>query len=364
MSMTPRLAMSGSGQNYSLELSGLDAKELQNAERIKKGAWNESQWEAFANQTVRKAVNAEDDRSAITVITKAARTVLKTYSTSFFIVTRFLPPEKRNDVELIYAAVRYPDEVVDSFPLSAAQKISRLRTWRYTFDRALGLSVHDGLRVGLPVFAVGFADVVRRHGIPPEYYHAFLDAMESDTRYRTFATLQDLIDSYIYGSAIVVGYFLAYVYGTSPAGTFKRIMESSRDLGIALQLTNFVRDVGEDRIRRRLYLPTELLEQEGLTVRDIDAKKNRHAHFRVIHRFALYAEEYYDRAEANLDAFSPDCHHAIRSCIGVYRSLNRRILSSTAAIDSRISLPWYHKFRHLPISKYWKIPAGFLRSAL
>ena len=344
---------------------GVEGKKFPLPQSIRKHdstVWTEEEWNAFDSEIREKCLRAVSEESTLSILTRAARKVLRTYSSSFFIVTRFLPPVKRDAVELVYAAVRYPDEIVDSFPLAPHQRTEKLQAWRNAYDEALTLSVRQGLEKGLPVFAVGFAEVTRRYNIPPAYYHSFIEAMQADAEPRYYSTMSDLIDSYIYGSAIVVGYFLSYIYGPSKPSEFVRALQSSRNLGIALQLTNFLRDVGEDRRRGRLYIPMEMLYQEGLTLYELDAKTNRQSHRRVLRQFAAQAEHYYTKAERDLDAFSPDCLTAIRACIGVYRALNNRILSSPDTIDKRISLPWREKFRHLPSTKYWKIPFEFIRA--
>ena len=216
--------------------------------------WSRDRWNEIEQETRRRALAAGTEEGAWEVLTRQARAVLKTYSTSFFIVTRFLPAAKRAQVEAIYAAVRYPDEVVDSFPLTQVERAKDLDAWTESYDMALGCkSVRESLVYGAPCFVAGFAEVVRRAGIPAEHYHAFMDAMRLDVWPRRFETLQDLIDNYIYGSAIVVGYFLTYVYDAVSPRHFDRALKSARDLGIALQLTNFLRDVAEDQRRNRIY---------------------------------------------------------------------------------------------------------------
>ncbi len=284
-------------------------------------------------------------------IARQARCVLKTYSTSFFLVTRFLPPEKRAEVEVIYASVRYPDEIVDTFPVSQPRKLELLQEWVDGYEAGL-----QG-RVGIPPFLAAFTEVVRRREIPHEHYRSFLQAMRQDVEPRPYSTMDDLVDSYIYGSAIVVGYFLAYVYGASD---FPRALESSRNLGIALQLTNFLRDVGEDQRRGRVYLPADLLQAEGISQLDVDDHEQLEALKRVLRRVSAIAEEHYAASERDLDAFSPDCVTAIRACIDVYRQLNLRIGRSAEGVRHRESVPMVTKFQVLPRSKYWRLPLAWL----
>jgi phytoene synthase len=304
--------------------------------------WDEITWRKF------DASMAKADWHAIA---RQARHVLKSYSTSFFLVTRFLPPQKRAEVEVIYAAVRYPDEVVDSFPVTSTRRLELLQEWADGYEAGL-----RGQR-GVPPFLSAFTEVVRRREIPPEHYRSFLEAMRLDVEPRLYISMDDLIDSYVYGSAIVVGYFLAYVYGGSD---FPRILASSRALGIALQLTNFLRDVSEDRRRGRVYLPQDLLRAQGIVNLDVDDPTQLDALNRVLRQVSAIAEEHYAASERDLDAFAPDCVTAIRACIDVYRQLNLRIGRSAEGVRHRESVPLATKFHVLPPSKYWKLPLAWL----
>lgn len=323
--------------------------------------WDEARWTAYERDTRRRALAASAAPAAWAQIVRASRRVMRAYTTSFFIVSRFLPRRKRERVEVIYATVRYPDEVVDSFPLAPGNRLARLDAWAAAYEAALACGdLGASLRQGVPCFLAAFREVVREHNIPPEHYRAFLDAMRRDIRPRPFATLADLIDSYIYGSAIVVGYFLAHVYRASAPGQFPRALESARDLGIALQLTNFLRDVGEDQRRGRVYLPQDLLQAEGIANADARDPALHAAFDRVIKAVAREAERYYARSARNLDAFAPDSRVAIQACLDVYGLLNRRILRSARSLAQRASVPWREKLRPLPPSKYWRIPLAYL----
>ncbi len=320
---------------------------------------SQAHWEDDFTRATRQALAGTEEK-ALHVLTRMARGVLRRYSSSFFIVTRFLPPEKRAQVELIYAAVRYPDEVVDTFALAPEQKRELLARWRQAYSCALNeSSVQAMLRRGIPPIVAGFAKVVRETGIPPQHYHEFLDAMEADIEPRRYATLEDLTENYIYGSAIVVGYFLTYVYGASAPAEFSRALEVSRRLGIALQLTNFLRDVVEDRGRGRLYLPMDLLRGEGLFEPDLISDRGRLATGRVLSKLGEVARADYAFSRANLDAFAADSQVAIRACIDVYGLLNDRV-SSDAALQCRQSVSAWRKFLSLPASKYWRLPLAYL----
>ncbi len=325
--------------------------------------WSLDEWTRLEQRTRARALDAGSESAAWRLIIKQARRVMRAYTTSFFIVTRFLPSAKQSEVEAIYAAVRYPDEIVDTFPLSADERLRLLDRWQENYEISLRTSsLLDGLRLGVPCFLTTFAKVVRERHIPHEYYLAFLDAMRRDTRSGAFATLDDLIENYIYGSAVVVGFFLTHVYGARTEHDFERALGSARNLGIALQLTNFSRDVAEDRRRGRIYLPLDMLRAEGIEdLTNLDDRQAKAVH-RVRRRLAHIARKFYADALADLDAFNSDCRAAIFACTEVYGRLNERIAASHHKINQRESVPLREKFRVLPSSKYWRIPlAYFLR---
>jgi 15-cis-phytoene synthase len=323
--------------------------------------WNRTEWirhDALVRErALRNKPGSDDERRALV---RFGRHVLRRYSTSFFIVTRFLPPLKRAQVDMIYAAVRYPDEIVDTLALDAAHRRQLLAEWRAEFDRALQAgSIREALLQGLPVILAGMAQVIRETGLPPKYYHSFLDAMEADIAPQPYATLDDLIENYIYGSATVVGYFLVYVYGSTTPADFQRAMRAARQLAIALQLTNFLRDVTEDHSRGRLYLPQDMLQRHGFDG-SFKTTAGQDALEKTVRDLARYADDAYNDAEANLDAFAADCRLAIESCIRVYGELNRRVAIGATTLERRESVPLRRKLSVLPSSKYWRLPLAWM----
>ena len=309
-------------------------------------SWTRDRWDALDRRVSSRTLALPSD-AAMREIGGAARGILRAFSSSFFLVTRFLPASKRANVDIIYAAVRYPDEIVDTFPLPANAKRDSLDRWQRQYETALELpDVPARLAARVPWILAGFTEVVQRAGIPPQHYREFLAAMGRDVEPRPFHTLDDLIANYVYGSAVVVGYFLAHVYGTEGGAPMADAYRSARDLGIALQLTNFARDVFEDRRRGRLYIPTEIVEDRGMRG--------------GIAYLSEHAEQHYERAAATLDVFAADTRPAIRACIDVYRMLNRRILQARDTGQVRHSVPMSQKLAALPADKYWRVPLAYL----
>ncbi len=324
--------------------------------------WNPGQWAEFEAALKREARAARGEEDAWRIVARAALRIMARYSTSFYIVSRFLPPHKRERVEVIYASVRYPDEVVDTFDISAAERVRRLDAWSEDYERALRMpDFCSAIAEGVTPVLAGFARVVRESRIPPEHYRAFLAAMRMDVFPRPFETMDDLIGSYIYGSATVVGYFLTHVYGPAQPDGLEQALAGARELAIALQLTNFIRDVREDRRRGRVYLPQDLLRAAGADMDRLEDPANRRRVIGVIRRVAAHAEEAYRRAEEAVDDFAPDSRVAIRACIDVYRTLNRRVSASDDCVVRRESVSLWHKFLALPACKYWHLPLYAVR---
>ena len=96
-------------------------------ENIFMGEWSPEEWMDYEKSHLNKLNSPSSDNNGINVAIKYSRKVLKTHSTSFFIVTRFLPKYMRNEVELVYGSVRFPDEIVDSFNISDIEKKSLLK---------------------------------------------------------------------------------------------------------------------------------------------------------------------------------------------------------------------------------------------
>ena len=326
------------------------------------GQWDPEQWRQLEAALRRDLRTASDDKTAWKYVTRAAMRVMAQYSTSFYIVSRFLPFHKRERVEVIYASVRYPDEVVDSFDIPDEERLQRLDEWSVNYEKALRINDLCGaVAEGVTPLLAAFAKVVREARIPPEHYRAFLMAMRMDVSPRPFQTLDDLIESYVYGSAIVVGYFLTHVYGPAKPELMPNALASARNLAIALQLTNFIRDVKEDHRRGRVYLPQNLLHSAGADMDRLNDSDNRKRIIGVIQQVGAFAEDAYRRTAEDLDVFAPDSRVAIKACVDVYRKLNQRIIASNDCVMRRESVSGWQKFMVLPTRKYWHLPLYAVR---
>ena len=175
---------------------------------------------------------------------------------TYYLATLLLPHAKRPFVHALYGFARYADEIVDDLAstLSPQEKADVLRTW--------SSGVLADLSAGKSNDAVGAAlvDTVTRFKIPHQHFVDFLHSMEMDLTVSTYANYEALSE-YVYGSAAVIGLEMVPILGALSDDAY----ESAKKLGIAFQLANFIRDVGEDLDRGRIYLPLDELAAHGVT---------------------------------------------------------------------------------------------------
>lgn len=175
---------------------------------------------------------------------------------TYYLATLLLPPAKRPFVHALYGFARYADEIVDDLAstLSPQEKADVLRTW--------SSGVLADLSAGKSNDAVGAAlvDTVTRFKIPHQHFVDFLHSMEMDLTVSAYANYEALSE-YVYGSAAVIGLEMVPILSALSDDAY----ESAKKLGIAFQLANFIRDVGEDLDRGRIYLPLDELAAHGVT---------------------------------------------------------------------------------------------------
>ncbi|MEU3791269.1 phytoene/squalene synthase family protein [Streptomyces fructofermentans] len=171
---------------------------------------------------------------------------------TYFLATRLLPVERRPAVHALYGFARWADDIVDGLDplLTTARRAAALAALRAELERGL----RDG-RSGEPVVRA-LADTARRYAIDHQHFDDFMASMHSDLDVTDYATYEDLC-AYTHGSAAVIGLQMLPVLGTVVPR--EEAAPHAAALGVAFQLTNFLRDVGEDLDRGRVYLPADLL---------------------------------------------------------------------------------------------------------
>jgi 15-cis-phytoene synthase len=188
------------------------------------------------------------------------RALHRKHGRTYYLATRLLPTWKRRHVHALYGFTRYADEIVDrTEAMPPAERASQLRKWSGRFVAGLrGEPVDDPLLPAvLHTIAVFDLDV--------DDFATFLRSMAMDLTITSYDTYEDLL-VYMEGSAAVIGTMMLPILGSADPVAAR---EPARQLGLAFQLTNFIRDVAEDVERGRIYLPLADLSRFGVTPGDL-----------------------------------------------------------------------------------------------
>jgi phytoene synthase len=252
---------------------------------------------------------------------------------NFYYSFLLLPATLRRSMCALYAFMRHTDDLADE-PAPDGEPRRRLDAWRQSLDRALTGGPATGWP-GLPALV----DTVERHAIPRRYLEEVLDGVEMDLEPQPFATFEDL-HGYCYRVASVVGLCCIHIWGyRSDDGRAEELAEAC---GVALQLTNILRDVREDATRGRIYLPEVDLKAFGVEPEDLVAGRTNDRLRALLEFESRRAYEYYEQA-AHLDRLiAPVGRPVLRTIVGIYRTLLDEIVRRQYEVmASRVSLsPW------------------------
>jgi phytoene synthase len=267
------------------------------------------------------------------------------HSRSFHFASRFLPFAKRRAVRALYAFCRVTDDIVDH-PDGDVE--AKLEEWRK--KNLAPVAARDDL------VTIAWTDTRSRYGIPVRYAEQLVEGVAQDihpSRYRTFEELA----KYCYGVASTVGLMAMHIIGfKGPAVPY------AIKLGVALQLTNILRDVGEDWRAGRVYLPQDELLAYGLTEADLDAgcvddRWRSFLQFQIERNRQLYAE-----ARPGIQYLSKDGRLAIAAASDVYSAIlddiedhdydvfRRRAYVTTGKKVRRLVSLWRHTWRN---GRHW-----------
>ena len=251
------------------------------------------------------------------------RQLNKKFGKTYYLATLLLPPAKRPYVHALYGFARYADEIVDdlSSTLSMAEKAKALNTWGNEF-----LANYESGQTNDPV-CLAVMDTVKRWNIPKEHFAAFLHSMEMDLTVTEYETYEDLYE-YVYGSAAVIG--LQMVPILEP--TNELAYQYATDLGVAFQLANFIRDVGEDLDRGRVYLPLAELAEFGVTRADLEKRIATPAIKAALKKQIARVRDLENRSRAGIAMLDP----ASQPCIETARILYCGIVDEVEKIDYEV----------------------------
>jgi phytoene synthase len=265
---------------------------------------------------------------------------------TYYLATLLLPPGKRPYVHALYGFARYADEIVDdlSSTLTDQEKADWLGSWGEAFlaDARKGRS-ND------PV-AKAVVDTVLRWEIPLEHFEAFLHSMRMDLTVTEYETYEDLYE-YVYGSAAVIGLQMVPILEPTSPAAYERAM----DLGVAFQLANFVRDVGEDLDRGRVYLPMGELNAAGVTRADLEMRIATPTIKNALREQIARVRALEERSRSGIDLLHPSS----RDCIEAARVLYCGIVDAVENIDYEV----FTKRATVPMTRRLAVAAPAWRRA-
>jgi 15-cis-phytoene synthase len=263
---------------------------------------------------------------------------------TYYLATLLLPRWKRRHVHALYGFTRYADEIVDdlSSTLDGAGQAAALEAWGERFFAGLrGQPCPDPI---LPAVL----HTVRAFDLDVADFERFLHSMAMDLHTDGYRTYQDLL-VYMEGSAAVVGTMMAPILESAdpPAA-----WEHARQLGLAFQLTNFIRDVAEDLERGRVYLPAEDLERFGVGRADLAAAQASPAGAELLAFEVERARSHYRAAEPGIELLAPSSRPCIRVAFDLYGGILDEVeRAGYQVLASRVAVPRHRRLgvagRHL-----------------
>ncbi len=266
-----------------------------------------------------------------------ARVVTRRYAKTFYFASHALPPEKRLASYALYSFCRYVDNMADESTdkESARMHLAEIRrSLESIFDPDQTVSRWAALQ-----------QTVRRYGIRKEYFLDLLDGVEMDLTEIHFETFREL-HRYCYHVASVVGLMMTRILQPDSAAA----LPYAKDLGTAMQLTNILRDIGEDCASGRVYLPRHEMHEWGISEQDLQKREVTPA-FRSFMRVQISrAREFYALAEPGI-ALLPD--DGSRYCVRLMSTLYGRILNAIEAIDYDV----FSRRAHVPFPAKLRLAA-------
>jgi phytoene synthase len=277
------------------------------------------------------------------------RTITKREAKNFYYGFIALPPEKRRAIYAAYAFCRQCDDAVDEGS-DLEEKVTRLNEMRRRLQVCYYGTPDDPVLIALK-------DAATRYCIPRAYFEGLIEGMEMDVRKQRYVTFEDL-RTYCYRAASVIGLICIEIFGYQDP----RAKIFATDLGIAMQLTNILRDVREDAERGRIYLPLDELAQFGCTEEQILRLEDSEQLRNLLHFQAERARKYFTSGVRLLPLLSLRSRMCTAVLQGIYTEILDRILASDCdVLRGRVSLSTGEKLRLMLRLWIWSAFGGLAR---
>ncbi|GAB5409139.1 MAG: phytoene/squalene synthase family protein [Balneolaceae bacterium] len=273
------------------------------------------------------------------------RAITRFYAKTFYMATRFLPNEKQRSIFAIYGLCRYLDNLVDdSIDLSNNEvvNLSEVDAKLNEFKQNL-VSIYEGNLSNDPIL-IAFSDTLKKYHIPIDLPFLLIEGVRSDLDKNRYYNFQELYD-YSYKVASVVGLMTSRVFGYQDENALKYAI----DLGIAMQLTNILRDIGEDLERDRIYLPVDELKEFGVTEEKLFKKELSDRFIKLMKFQVSRARDYYKKADTGISLLNKDSRLPVYLARYNYsRILDKIEQNNYNVFDERAFLSGFEKFTILP----------------
>ncbi len=298
----------------------------------------ETSWVVYPAHSI---IESQQKSSLLKQAYHECEAITNQHSRTFYLASGLLPFEKRKAVRALYAFCRMTDDMIDRAEEDCE---ADFESWR---RRML-----DNAPANDDQIALAWSDTRQSYHIPSRYAEQLIEGVARDNHQKRYKTFDDLA-SYCYGVASTVGLMAIHIIGFAGPEAIPYAVK----LGVALQLTNILRDVGEDWLNGRLYLPQQELADYGLSEEDIatgrlDARWQSFIGFQIERNRSLYAE-----AMPGINMLNPDGRFAIGAAAGLYRSILSEIEVANGDVFSRRA--------HVSTSKKLSLlPGIWLRSLL
>jgi len=265
---------------------------------------------------------------------KYARELTAHYAKSFYFSAAMLPREKRWATYALYGFCRYVDNLID---VPRPRDIEQVTHELDYLEEELRIAERTG-ESEHPVLK-SFISVARHYKIPMEYSMELIKGVKMDTQKRRYDTFDDLY-LFAYRVAGVVGLMMTPLLGYND----EKALVHAESLGIAMQLTNILRDVKEDKEMGRIYLPLEDINRFNVNINDIFQERMTDE-LRALMKFQVErAHEYYDDADHGIKMLDRDAQFAIYSASKIYRGILKKIeLQNYNPFLGRVFVPQYKK---------------------
>ena len=246
----------------------------------------------------------------------AAKDIAKTSRSSFYYAFNLLPEEKRDAMNTVYAFCRKTDDIIDEGNDTDEIKYEKLRKWRIELEKAFSGDSDYALLNKL-------GKTIHKFNIPYEPFFELLKGMEMDLQNKRYLTFDDL-RLYCYRVASTVGLMCIEIFGYKN----KSAKEFAINLGIALQLTNILRDIKKDSLKGRIYLPQEDLKRFSYGEYDIFSQKYDERFVNLMKYEVARAEKFFEGATENLNLDDKKAMFAARAMQHIYRRLLEKIIDA------------------------------------